>query len=310
MRLVTYEVDGAFRAGILLEQMVVDAAAATQAAGLVAAGASPHWISPRQVFGLGTEEFRRLDAAVHMLAATEETSGQVRPLAEVRLAPPIPDPEKIICLGLNYHEHAAEANLETPVAPMLFAKFRNSLTGPSDPIVLPHISAQIDYEGELAVVIGRTCKEVAASEALGYVAGVMAFNDVSARDVQLQTSQWMAGKALDTFAPCGPALVLLDEIPEVQHLALTTRVNGQVMQQANTSAMIFSVREIVSFLSRLMTLQPGDIIATGTPAGVGFQRQPPRYLCADDVVEVEIERIGVIQNRVVSSQTQEELPCQ
>jgi 2-keto-4-pentenoate hydratase/2-oxohepta-3-ene-1,7-dioic acid hydratase in catechol pathway len=308
MQLVTYESDGAFRAGILLERMIVDADAAAQAAGLVTVDTQTRWTSPRQFFTLDADGRRQLDAAARKLVTEQATPEQVRMLAGVRLGPPILDPEKIICLGLNYQEHAAEAHLETPVAPMLFAKFRNSLIGPTDSIVLPRISTQIDYEGELAVVIGRTCKEVAVRDALDYVAGVMAFNDVSARDLQMQTSQWMAGKALDTFAPCGPALVLLDEIPEIQNLTLTTRVNDMVVQQANTSAMIFPVRETVSFLSRLMTLQPGDIIATGTPAGVGFQRQPPFYLQAGDVVEVEIERIGMIRNRVVRPEIQEEIP--
>ncbi len=308
MRLVSYGVDGALRAGILFDDMVVDADAAAQATGLVGIDTQARWTSLRQFFALDVDGLRRIDTAARALVAEQTMPEHVRLLADVRLSPPILDPEKIICLGLNYREHAAEAHLETPVAPMLFAKFCNSLIGPADPIVLPRISTQIDYEGELAVVIGRTCKEVAVHDALDYVAGVMAFNDVSARDLQMQTSQWMAGKALDTFAPCGPALVLLDEIPEIQHLTLTTRVNDMVVQQANTSAMIFPVRETVSFLSCLMTLQPGYIIATGTPAGVGFQRQPPFYLQAGDVVEVEIERIGMIRNRVVRPEIQEEIP--
>jgi 2-keto-4-pentenoate hydratase/2-oxohepta-3-ene-1,7-dioic acid hydratase in catechol pathway len=219
--------------------------------------------------------------------------------SEIHLGPPVPDPEKIICLGLNYRDHAKEAHLATPAVPMLFAKFRNSLVGPADPIVLPIQSTQVDYEAELAVVIGATCKHVTPERALDFVAGVMAFNDVSARDLQMQTSQFTGGKALDTFGPSGPALVTLDEIPDIQALRLTTRVNGMTLQSGTTADMIFSVAEIVSYLSHLMTLVPGDLVATGTPAGVGFTRHPPIYLAPGDVVEVEVERVGTLRNPVV-----------
>ena len=221
-------------------------------------------------------------------------------LDALELGPPVPDPDKMICIGLNYTEHAAEASLQAPTIPILFAKFRNSLIGPRDAIVLPRVSTEIDYEGELAVVIGTRCKEVAEAEALAYVAGYAAFNDVSARDVQMQTSQWMAGKALDTFGPMGPGIVPASEIPDPQTLSLTTRVNGTTLQQGHTSEMIFTVARLIAHISALMTLEPGDIIATGTPAGVGFKRQPPVFLQAGDVVEVEIERIGVIRNPVVA----------
>ena len=216
----------------------------------------------------------------------------------VEFGPPVPDPDKIICLGVNYREHAAEANQQLPVAPMFFAKFRNSLIGPTDTVIIPRVSSQIDYEGELCAVIGKTCKEVSEGEALAYVAGYTLMNDVSARDVQLQTSQWMAGKALDTFAPMGPGIVPASMLGDPQNLTLTTRVNGQVVQQDNTDQMIFSVAQAVSFLSQLMTLEPGDIIATGTPSGVGFKRTPPLFLKDGDITEVEIEGIGKISNPV------------
>jgi len=220
-------------------------------------------------------------------------------LDALELGPPVPDPDKIICLGVNYREHAAEAQQELPAVPMFFAKFRNSLIGPTSPILLPRASTQIDYEGELAVIIGQRCKEVAEQDALQYVAGYTIMNDVSARDVQMQTSQWTAGKALDTFAPMGLGIVLASSIPNPQTLMLTTKVNEQVVQHDTTANMVFSVASTIAFLSSLMTLEPGDIIATGTPSGVGFKRTPPLFLHDGDVVEVEIERIGRIRNPVI-----------
>jgi len=221
------------------------------------------------------------------------------PIETVELGPPIPNPDKIICLGLNYSDHAAEFAMTIPPAPTLFAKFRNALCGPTSPIIIPRVSTQIDYEGELVVVIGRRCKDVSERDALTNVAGYTIINDVSARDLQMQTSQWIAGKTLDTFAPMGPGIVPAADIPDPQNLEITTRVNGILLQQGNTRDMIFPVSKTIVFLSSLMTLEPGDLIATGTPSGVGFRRQPPIFLKAGDVVEVEIKGIGVIRNPVV-----------
>jgi 2-keto-4-pentenoate hydratase/2-oxohepta-3-ene-1,7-dioic acid hydratase in catechol pathway len=220
-------------------------------------------------------------------------------LADVQLCPPIDNPEKIICLGLNYRDHASEAGFEPPPVPIFFSKFRNALVGPFDPIVLPTISEQVDFEGELAVVIGTPGKHIAVDDALAHVAGYAVMNDVSARDLQLQTSQWIAGKTLDSFAPLGPGIVPGSLIPDPQDLQLETRVNGTVVQSDSTASMVFTVAETIAFLSSIMTLRPGDIIATGTPAGVGFKREPPMYLQAEDVVEVEIEGVGTIRNPVV-----------
>lgn len=232
----------------------------------------------------------------------EDKSGQFINLDEVEIGPPVPNPRKIVCLGLNYREHASELQMDTPGVPTLFAKFRNAISGPASPIVLPKISEQIDYEGELAVVIGKKCKEVPESEALSCIAGYTIMNDVSARDLQMQTSQWTAGKTLDTFAPTGPGIVPASYIPDPQTLQITTRVNGTILQSGNTRDMIFSVARTVAFLSSLMTLEPGDLIATGTPSGVGFKRQPQVFLKAGDVVEVEIERIGMMRNHVIAPQ--------
>lgn len=305
MRLVTYELGGSFRAGILVGESVVDLEAVMREAGTRSVdggdgsrgGLSSS--SVRRALGLGEEPLRALGAAAEELVSSSGADGGVISFEDAVLGPPVPDPEKIVCLGLNYREHAEESGMEEPPAPVLFAKFRNSLVGPGAPVVLPRASEKVDYEGELAVVIGRRCKEVSQDEALDYVAGYTVFNDVSARDLQLQTSQWMAGKAVDTFAPCGPAVVTADEVGDPQDLLLATRVNGETVQEASTSQMIFSVRETISFVSRVMTLEPGDIIATGTPSGVGQSRTPPLFLKEGDVVEVEIEKLGTLRNPVI-----------
>ena len=234
-----------------------------------------------------------------LIARSERTNVWRQIPLDIIFGPPVPDPDKILCIGLNYREHARESGLEVPSVPVVFAKFRNSLIGPGAAIELPDVSQQVDYEGELAVVIGSRCKNIAVSDALSVVAGYSAFNDVSARDLQLQVSQWTIGKAVDTFAPMGPGLTPAHLVPDPQKLELITRVNSQVVQQTSTADMIFSVAEIIAFLSRSMTLEPGDIIATGTPSGVGFKRKPALFLKPGDVVEVEISSIGLLSNPVV-----------
>jgi acylpyruvate hydrolase len=220
-------------------------------------------------------------------------------LTEVTLSAPIADPQKIVCLGLNYRDHAEETGQEIPTAPMWFAKFANSLIGSGGDIVLPAAHAEyVDYEAELALVIGRRARNVSAEHALSHIAGAMPFNDVSARDLQMQNPLWTSGKAIDTFAPCGPALVTLDEIDDLRALGLRTKVNGELLQQGTTANLIFGPAEVVSWLSRTMTLLPGDIIATGTPAGVGVAQG--RFLKDGDTVEVEIDGLGTLVNPVRS----------
>jgi acylpyruvate hydrolase len=240
----------------------------------------------------------QLDADA-VLALGDRVRAQQDPVAlsAVRLLAPLPDPEKIICLGLNYRDHARESGQEPPSAPMWFAKFANSLIGSGESIVLPAAHPDhVDYEAELAVVIGRRARGVDAATALRHVAGAMPFNDVSARDLQFQNQLWTSGKAIDTFAPCGPALVTLDEIDDLQALGLRTRINGELVQEGATSDQIFGVAELVAWLSRTMTLVPGDIIATGTPAGVGASKG--RFLRSGDVVEVEVDGLGGVSNPV------------
>ncbi len=297
MMLVSYRVrgsDAAWRAGIAQEEAVVDTSASRL--GRADAAGGQGGLSVRALLQQGQQALEEVFAWAQQQF---EAKSNLIPLDTLELGPPVPDPDKILCLGVNYREHAAEAQQELPAVPMFFAKFRNSLIGPTSPILLPRVSRQIDYEGELAVIIGTRCKDVPEQEALQYVAGYSIMHDVSARDIQMQTSQWTAGKALDTFAPMGPGIVLASSIPDPQTLMLTTRLNEQVVQHDTTANMIFSVATAIAFLSSLMTLEPGDIIATGTPSGVGFKRTPPLFLREGDVVDIEIERIGRIRNPVI-----------
>ena len=295
MRLVTYESNGNWRAGIIVDEDVVDSSIAATAADI---DFDSDWISNRQIIQLNAKQQSQLERAANDIAVARPSDLDVFPIENARLGPPIPDPDKIICLGLNYRSHAEEAGLAVPKVPLLFGKYRNTLNGPTSPIVLPSMSAEIDYEGELAVVIGKRGKDISVASALEHVAGYMALNDVSARDLQMRTGQWLSGKTLDTFAPCGPTLVI-NEINYPQNLNISTRVNGQTLQQSNTRYMIFSVAETIAYISQLMTLEVGDIIATGTPEGVGFKRNPPIFLRDGDVVEVEIEGIGTLKNPVI-----------
>jgi 2-keto-4-pentenoate hydratase/2-oxohepta-3-ene-1,7-dioic acid hydratase in catechol pathway len=243
----------------------------------------------------GTEAIAQTRAAAERAAADP---ANLVDLAGLELGPVLPDPGKILCVGFNYLLHANEMDVELPAVPNVFTKFRNSVIGPHDAIELPSVSDQVDYEGELAAVIGRRCFDVDEADALSYVAGYTVMNDVSARDLQFRTSQWTLGKALDTFAPLGPVLTLTDEIPDPQALRLTTRVDDEVVQDASTADMLFGVASIVSTISRSMTLEPGDVIATGTPDGVGYKRTPPLYLEDGHTVSVTIERIGTLANPV------------
>jgi 2-keto-4-pentenoate hydratase/2-oxohepta-3-ene-1,7-dioic acid hydratase in catechol pathway len=208
----------------------------------------------------------------------------------------IPRPGKIVCVGLNYRDHAAEGGQDLPKAPLLFAKWPNTLIGDGDPVVLPPESTQVDYEAELGVVIGAKAKRVSEHDALDHVAGYICVNDVSARDLQFADGQWTRGKSPDTFCPVGPRLVPREEIADPQALAIRCLVNGEALQDSSTAQMIFSVAEIIAYTSQIITLEPGDLIATGTPAGVGVFRDPKVLLQDGDEVSVEIEGLGTLTN--------------
>lgn len=235
-------------------------------------------------------------------------SGPLLDLADVTLTSPVHRPGNIIAVGLNYRDHALETGNPIPKFPILFAKFTNCVSGPYDPILVPSSTGFVDYEAELGVVIGRTARGVSHAEALNYVLGYTCLNDVSARDLQMADGQWSRAKSFDTFCPMGPSIVTRDEIRDPQLLAITTKVNGETLQRSNTEQMIFSVADLIEYISRDITLQPGDVLATGTPPGVGQARRPPRGLVDGDVVEVEIESVGVIRNEVrVAATTSEKV---
>ena len=218
---------------------------------------------------------------------------------DVRIGCPVCRPSKIICLGKNYSEHAKEGGFENPERPLLFCKTPNTLNGPYDPIVLPKSSAQVDWEVELAVIIGKKGKRIKKKDAFSHIVGFTILNDVSGRDAQFADSQWFRGKSFDSFAPVGPCVVTPDEIDNVQNLRLTTTVNGNVMQDGNTKDMIFDIPTILEYISEDITLLPGDILSTGTPSGVGIFRDPPVVLKPGDVVECKIEGIVSIKNEVI-----------
>jgi acylpyruvate hydrolase len=244
---------------------------------------------------------RALELARSVLATAPAETGL--PREQARLKAPIPRPGKILCIGLNYRDHAQEANLPVPEVPTVFGKYPNSVVGPGEAIIIPAVTQAVDYEAELALVIGRRARQVSRQYALDYVAGFMPFNDVSARDYQFRTSQWTLGKAFDTFAPMGPALVTRDEVPDPDALPIRLCIGDETLQASNTENLIFPVAEIVAYLSQVMTLEPGDVIATGTPAGVGFSRQPRRYLLPGETVRVEIDGVGVLENPVIAADT-------
>jgi 2-keto-4-pentenoate hydratase/2-oxohepta-3-ene-1,7-dioic acid hydratase in catechol pathway len=224
--------------------------------------------------------------------------GRVVALEDARLTAPVPRPGKLICIGLNYRDHALEQGAPVPESPIVFSKFTTSIIGPEDQVVVPAACTQPDYEAELAVVIGRTAKNVPRAKSYEHVFGYCAFNDISGRDFQFADKQWQRGKSCDTFAPMGPFVATREEIKDPHGLGIRLRLNGEVMQNSRTDQLIFGVPELIEFLSASITLEPGDIIATGTPPGVGFARKPPIYLKSGDRMEVEIDGLGVLVNNV------------
>jgi 2-keto-4-pentenoate hydratase/2-oxohepta-3-ene-1,7-dioic acid hydratase in catechol pathway len=251
--------------------------------------------SVRALLAAGPEVLRAAAQAAHRPDAVKHEA------AKAKLLAPVPDPQKIVCLGLNYRDHAAESGSPIPRDPVLFSKYPTALIGHGESIILPPVSHEVDYEAELVIVVGRRGRNLKADEAPAYVAGYTVGHDVSARDWQLKKDgkQWMVGTTFDTFAPVGPALVTADEVPDPHNLPIRLRLNGQTMQDSNTGQMIFSVGQTLAYLSLVFTLEPGDLIFTGTPPGVGMARKPPVFLKGGDVVEVEIGGLGVLRNPVV-----------
>jgi 2-keto-4-pentenoate hydratase/2-oxohepta-3-ene-1,7-dioic acid hydratase in catechol pathway len=221
-------------------------------------------------------------------------------LTEVTVLAPIPRPPKLICVGLNYRDHAIESKMEIPKVPTIFSKFSSAIIGPGANIVLPKNSTQPDYEAEFAFVIGKPGRHVAAENWQEHVFGYTIVNDVSARDFQMATTQWLMGKTFDTFAPMGPYLVSADEVADPHALDISIRINGEVLQNSNTRELIFKIPELIAYLSSVVTLEPGDVVSTGTPSGVGFARKPPRFLRPGDDVVVRVDQIGELRNPVIA----------
>lgn len=323
VKLVTYESGKSARVGVVKGDWVVDVRAAIGALAkrrapralarqpkfqeaarkLLAAGSAPGDMIALLERGAGWR--KALDVVASGLAKAPEpqrgVSGLVTPLASVRLRAPIPRPNKIICLGLNYADHAREQGAQPPAQPIYFLKSGNTICGPHDPIVLPPNSSQVDYEAEFAVVIGKRGRDIPEDKALDYVAGYTILNDVSARDMQFGDKQWYRGKSCDTFAPTGPWIVTADEIPDPHNLHILLTLNGQTLQDSNTGNLIFKVPFLISYLSQSATWEVGDLISTGTPPGVGVFRKPPVFLQAGDTVSITVEGIGTLTNPVGGS---------
>jgi 2-keto-4-pentenoate hydratase/2-oxohepta-3-ene-1,7-dioic acid hydratase in catechol pathway len=277
VRIVSYSTGEGARAGVLTEAGVLDAA---------------------ELLGTDPIGVRQILAEERVAELADRSESGADPVRDPALLPPIPDPDKIVCVGLNYRSHAEEAGLDPPSAPPIFAKFRNALAPDGAEVRLPTASEKVDYEAEVAMVIGRRCSDVSAGEAEEAIAGYMLLNDLSARDLQFLTPQWMPGKVFDGSAPCGPALVTADEAGPHDGITFSLDLNGERMQDGETSDLIFSMPELVSHLSRWMTLEPGDIVATGTPSGVGSVRDPRVWLQAGDEIEISSPQLGVLRTRI------------
>jgi 2-keto-4-pentenoate hydratase/2-oxohepta-3-ene-1,7-dioic acid hydratase in catechol pathway len=283
VKLCTFETAGALRLGVVLDDGVVDLAAAApelprEATALLAAG----------------------DAALRRAAAAAASARERLPLDALRLAAPILRPPKFLAIGLNYADHVAESGLPTPAFPTVFNKQSTCVTGPRDPVHVPRVSAALDYEGELGFVVGRRCRHVPRARAREVIAGYLVVNDVSVRDWQLRVPTWTMGKSFDTHGPIGPWLTTADELGDPHGLRLRTWVNGELRQDSNTKQLVFDCYALVEHLSTAFTLEPGDVVATGTPGGVGMAMKPPRLLQAGDVVRVEIEGLGALENPIVA----------
>jgi 2-keto-4-pentenoate hydratase/2-oxohepta-3-ene-1,7-dioic acid hydratase in catechol pathway len=291
------------RLGVLLGDIVCDVAELAQAVKL--SGGNPAaWLlelnSTNDVIKRGPEAIEALNAVLNHQSGSQRAAISAYVTNEIEFLPAV-FPSKILAIGRNYVDHAIEGGAQPPKAPMIFNKLPNSISAHDAPIVLPTISSKVDYEAELAVVMGRRAKRVSEAQALDYVFGYTLMNDVTARDLQRGDGQWTRGKSLDTFAPLGPFITTRDQIADIQALKIEGLLNGEVMQSSNTSKMIFKIPYLISYISQGITLEPGDVIATGTPEGVGFFRDPPVVLKAGDVFEVRIEKLGTLRNTIVSS---------
>jgi 2-keto-4-pentenoate hydratase/2-oxohepta-3-ene-1,7-dioic acid hydratase in catechol pathway len=287
MKLLQYKQCNQLKLGVKVDLGIIDIVAASQAAGISAP------LSIEEAIAGGEAAITQLEAVIKATAANANHM-YVPQDSSFTYAPVVTNPQKIICVGLNYRKHAEETKAEIPTSPILFNKFANALSAHGDKVELPHTSNEVDYEAELAIIIGKTAKNIEEADALDYVFGYSCANDLSARNLQRRTSQWMLGKSCDGFAPIGPYIVTAEEVKDPDKLTISCRVNGVQKQLSNTEDMIFSCRSIISYISKHMTLVPGDVILTGTPEGVviGYPRDQRVYLKSSDIVTVEIEQLG------------------
>ncbi|HZS51025.1 MAG TPA: fumarylacetoacetate hydrolase family protein [Bryobacterales bacterium] len=277
MRLVTYSAGGRTRAGMIGNGNVID-------------------LGYGDIVSFLADGERARERAMQLSESSDAAT--VLPLHAVQIHAPIPRPPKFLLIGLNYRDHAIESGMKIPDVPTVFAKYSNAVIGPGEAIELPAISQQVDYEAELAFVIGKRGRNIPADRWREYVFGYTIVNDVSARDVQMATSQWTMGKTFDTFGPMGPELVSADEIADPHNLRISCEVNGRVLQDSSTSQLIFRIPDLVAYISQVLTFEPGDVVSTGTPPGVGFARKPPVFLQAGDEVVVKVEGLGELRNPV------------
>ena len=287
MKLVTFQFGAELRPGVLTKRDGRDVVVDLQQTDPSLPG------SVRELLEAGPEALARAAQAADAARDTLDA-------AAVKLAAPIPNPGKILCIGLNYADHAAESGQPLPDYPIVFSKYSNTVIGSGEAIILPKATDMVDYEAELGFVIGKRGRHISEADALDHVAGYMPINDVSARDYQERVSQWTMGKSFDTFAPMGPALVTSDEVGDPHKLAIRLWIGDEVLQDSSTSQLIFSIPKLVADISEVMTLEPGDIVSTGTPPGVGAARTPQRFLRAGETCHIEIEKLGVLSNPIVA----------
>lgn len=294
MKLLQFQGGDGLKLGVKTDAGVVDIAAAAEALGLDAP------TSLIEVIEVGQPAIDAIQGVLDAAAGAESAPSWTLDEMGLQYGPAVADPGKIVCVGLNYRRHAAETNMPVPETPVLFSKYDNTIASYGDSVSLPPVATQYDYEVELGVVIGKPARNVSQEDALGSVLGYVTANDISVRDLQTRTSQWLLGKTLDNFLPVGPYLVTADEVGDPQLLGIKTWVNGDIRQNSNTGDMIFTVAEIVSYISRYFTLEPGDLIVTGTPEGVAMGREDKPWLKPGDEVVVEVEKLGALKNVMIA----------
>lgn len=308
MRLLTFEHAGTQRLGTEFHDGVLDlnagCSAMLEAEGDTAAQKLADALVPSNIIDFLTAGSRALREAQKVIDFVESTHAGNRgnlvfSKTEVRVLAPVPRPGKVVCVGRNYHDHVSEMKREVPTIPVIFSKLSNTIVGNGDGVPFPRVSEQLDYEAELVAVIGKRGRYIPEADAMGHVAGYTAFNDITVRDWQHRANQWLQGKSFDGSGPTGPVLVTADEISDPHNLDIRSWINGELRQSDNTSRLIFNIPFLISFISQVMTLEPGDMIATGTPGGVGVAMNPQGFMKVGDVVRVEIERIGILENTIV-----------